>query len=108
MNRFISITILLICLAASAFAQNQIKVSPTNVNVYSQGATTVFLTYGNLGDYVPAETLWCGDIQSASPAIGFNCVPGTIYGTLPRRFDVSRRSPSPTPARYVRTSASTL
>lgn len=82
----------LLFLAASALAQNEIKVSPTNVNVYSQGATTVFLTYGNLGDYRPAETTWCGDIQPARPALGFTCVPGTIYGTLPRRFDVSRRS----------------
>lgn len=82
----------LLFLAASALAQNEIKVSPTNVNVYSQGATTVFLTYGNLGDYRPAETTWCGDIQPARPALGFTCVSGTIYGTLPRRFDVSRRS----------------
>jgi len=91
-KRFIAITTLLLLSAMSALAQNEIKVNPTNVNVYSQGATTVFLTYGNLGAYVPAETTWCGDIQPASPAIGFTCVPGTIYGTLPRRFDVSRRS----------------
>ncbi|MFN0109729.1 MAG: hypothetical protein ACKVZH_12820 [Blastocatellia bacterium] len=71
---------------------NAIRVSPTSANVYSQGATTVFLTYGNLGDYRPAETTWCGDIQPARPALGFSCVPGAIYGTLPRRFDVSRRS----------------
>lgn len=96
MKRFIATACLFACLfvglTAQAWAQNEIKVNPTNVNVYSQGATTVFLTYGNLGAYVPAETTWCGDIQPASPAIGFTCVPGTIYGTLPRRFDVSRRS----------------
>ncbi len=92
MKRFISTIFMLAVLAASALAQNEIRVNPTNVNVYSQGATTVFLTYGNLGDYTPAETFWCGDIQPASSAIGSTCVPGTIYGTLPRRFDVSRRS----------------
>lgn len=96
MKKLIAIIFGIICLAATAKAadpgNNQIRVNPTNANVYSQGATTVFLTYGNLGAYVPAETTWCGDIQSAAPAIGFTCVPGTIYGTLPRRFDVSRRS----------------
>lgn len=92
MNRFIAITFLFVCSTVQALAQNEIKVSPTSANVYSQGATTVFLTYGNLGDYRPAETTWCGDIQPARPALGFNCVAGTIYGTLPRRFDVSRRS----------------
>lgn len=92
MNRLIAITTLSLFLATAAFAQNQISVSPKSANVYSQGATTVFLTYGNLGNYSPAETTWCGDVQPATPAIGFTCVPGTIYGTLPRRFDVSRRS----------------
>jgi hypothetical protein len=90
-NRFTAVIFPLVFLATSAFAQ-QIKVSPSNVNVYSQGATTVFLTYGNLGEYRPAETAWCGEIQPAAPSLGFSCVPGTIYGTLPRRFDLSRRS----------------
>jgi len=62
------------------------------MNVYSQGATTVFLTYGNLGGYRPADTAWCGEVTPASPDIGMKCAPGTIYGTLPSRFDVSRRS----------------
>ncbi|MDQ3012558.1 MAG: hypothetical protein M3X11_17840 [Acidobacteriota bacterium] len=92
MKRFIATLSMLTCLAVAALAQAEIRVSPRSVNVYSQGATTVFLTYGNLGDYRPAETQWCGDIQPAAPAIGSACVPGTIYGTLPTRFDVSRRS----------------
>ncbi len=92
MKRFIVTTLLLACLAAAVHAQGEIRVSPRSVNVYSQGATTVFLTYGNLGAYRPAETQWCGDIVPATAAIGFQCVPGTIYGTLPSRFDISRRS----------------
>ncbi len=28
----------------------------------------------------------------ATPVLGLKCVPGTIYGTLPSRFDISRRS----------------
>ncbi|MDX2034587.1 MAG: hypothetical protein SF339_28185 [Blastocatellia bacterium] len=92
MNRIIRIPILLALLAMSVAAQNEIKVSPKSVNVYSQGATTVFLTYGNLGNYRPAETAWCGEVMPATPDLGVKCVPGTIYGTLPNRFDLSRRS----------------
>jgi hypothetical protein len=93
-NKLIATILFLLfaCPAATAFAQGEISVNPTNVNVYSQGSTTVFLTYGNLGDYSPAQTAWCGDLQPATPAIGFTCAPGTIYGTLPSRFDISRRS----------------
>ena len=92
MKRAISIIAFLLCAAAPCFAQLEVKVNPTSMNVYSQGATTVFLTYGNLGDYRPAETAWCGEVAPASPDIGMKCAPGTIYGTLPSRFDVSRRS----------------
>lgn len=92
MKRFIAITFLMVGLASAATAQNEIRVNPRSVNVYSQGATTVFLTYGNLGDYRPVETAWCGEVQPTTVGIGFTCVPGTIYGTLPTRFDVSRRS----------------
>ena len=50
LNRLISMILLFACLAMAAFAQGEIRVNPTNVNVYSQGSTTIFLTYGNLGD----------------------------------------------------------
>jgi hypothetical protein len=91
-KRAIAIFAFLLCFITPCLAQQEIKVNPTSMNVYSQGATTVFLTYGNLGDYRPAETAWCGEVMPASPDIGTKCVPGTIYGTLPSRFDVSRRS----------------
>ncbi|MEP7272798.1 MAG: hypothetical protein ABI882_14950 [Acidobacteriota bacterium] len=90
MTRLKATIFLLLSLAVPVAAQNEIRVSPRSVNVYSQGATTVFLTYGNLGDYRPAETQWCGDITPAG--IGSACVPGTVYGTLPSRYDISRRS----------------
>ncbi len=86
-----SIFALLLGLTATALAQN-ITVTPRSVNVYSQGATTVYVTYGNLGAYQPAETAWCGEIQPAAPDLGFKCVNGTLYGTLPSRFDLARRS----------------
>src|SRR5262249_15124411 len=91
-KRAIAIIGIILCVVAPCFAQQEIKVNPTSMNVYSQGATTVFLTYGNMGEYRPAETAWCGEVMLASPDIGTKCVPGTIYGTLPGRFDVSRRS----------------
>jgi hypothetical protein len=92
MKKILATILFLLGHAIAALAQGEINVNPTSVNVYSQGSTTVFLTYGNLGDYSPAQTAWCGDLQPATPAIGFTCAPGTIYGTLPSRFDVSRRS----------------
>ena len=92
MKKAIATIIFLLCSLRPCFAQQEIKVNPASVNVYSQGATTVFLTYGNLGDYRPVETAWCGEVTPASPDIGFRCAPGTIYGALPKRFDVSRRS----------------
>lgn len=74
---------------AAATASAQIRVNPTGVNVNSQGATTVYLTFGPLDGYVPAESLWCGDLVSAAPAIGALCDPATIYGSLPARYDRS-------------------
>jgi hypothetical protein len=70
----------------------QIRVSPKGANVNSQGATTVFVTFGNLGNYRPAEASWCGDLIPATPDLGFKCAPGSIYGSLPARYDQSRRS----------------
>jgi hypothetical protein len=80
---------LLAATAAPAFAQ--IRVNPTGVNVNTQGATTVFLTFGGLADHVPVEAVWCGArIPALPPAVGFRCDPSTIFGSLPIRFDRSR------------------
>lgn len=87
----ISLIILLLLIAPPCFAQT-ISVNPKGVNVNSQGATTVFLTFGNLRDYRPAEAMWCGDLISAAPDQGLKCNPASIYGLLPSRYDRSRRS----------------
>ena len=81
-----------ICLLAAPALAQEIKVSPKGVNVNSQGATTVFLTFGALGAYRPAETTWCGALIPATPDLGLKCAPGTVYGSLPARYDQSRRS----------------
>lgn len=82
--------IILLQMAASA----QIRVNPTGVNVNSQNPTTVFLTFGPIPNgYVPAEAIWCGELIPATPpAIGQQCRPDTIYGSLPARFNRSTAS----------------
>ncbi len=69
----------------------QIAVTPTSVNVNSQDATAVPLTFGPLpADYRPVEAIWCGTLISAS-GIGQSCRPDTIYGSLPERYNQSQR-----------------
>jgi hypothetical protein len=79
-------------LALPAGAAGQINVHPTGVNVNTQGATTVFLTFGGLSGYEPLEGVWCGALVPAAPDIGFRCDPNTIFGRLPLRLDRSRSS----------------
>lgn len=77
-------------IAGPAYAQ--IRVNPTGVNVSTQTATTVFLTFGGLSGYAPAEALWCGAVVPATPALGSRCDPATIFGALPARLDLSGAS----------------
>lgn len=70
-------------------AAAQIRVHPTGVNVNSQGATTVFLTFGGLNGYRPVEALWCSRLVPAAPEVGLRCDPSTILGSLPVRYDQS-------------------
>src|SRR5205823_2203173 len=69
-----------------------ISVSPSTVNAYSQGATSVLLTFGGLINKRPAEATWCGALIPAAPDLGFRCDPATIFGRLPARYDQSIRS----------------
>jgi hypothetical protein len=79
----------LIIFGATVSAQS-IRVNPTGVNVNSQNPTTVFLTFGQIpAGYVPAEAIWCGELVSASPALGLQCRSDTIYGSLPSRYNLS-------------------
>lgn len=82
---FIFITIF----SVSVFAG--IEVSPDNVTAYSQGATSVYLTFTNVVNLRPAEATWCGEIITApAPDSGFRCDSNTIFGVLPARYDQSR------------------
>jgi hypothetical protein len=82
----------LIALLCASAAQAQVRVHPTGVNVNAQGATTVFLTFGGVQGYAPVTAEWCGDIVAATPSVGVQCAPGTVFGRLPLRFDLSRSS----------------
>lgn len=70
----------------------QIHVRPTGVNVASQSATTVFLTFEGLtADQSATEAFWCGELVDARPDVGLRCDPATLFGRLPLRFDLSQR-----------------
>jgi len=92
MKKFLTIAILLF--AFSAISAQTIQVNPTGVNVNSQNPTTVFLTFGQIpAGYVAAEAIWCGELIPATPpALGLQCRPDTIYGSLPARFNRSTSS----------------
>jgi hypothetical protein len=89
------ITSALLVLAAGTASplQGQIRVNPSGLNVSTQTATTVFLSYGGLrNDQVAAEAVWCARLVPAAPDIGFRCDPATLWGQLPTRYDRSRNS----------------
>jgi hypothetical protein len=88
MRHFASVILSIAALAGTA-AHAQIRVDPHWVNTNTTGSTTVFLTFGGMVDYFPAEAVWCGEIMDAAPDIGSKPVPGTIFGVLPARFDLS-------------------
>jgi hypothetical protein len=72
--------------------EQTITVSPSEVTVYSQGATSVLLTFGNLGNHRPVESTWCGALIPAAPDLGSKCDPTVIFGRLPARYNQSRPS----------------
>lgn len=81
-----------LCSALAMTAQGQIEVSPSETTVYSQGATSVLLTFGNLGLRRPVESTWCGALVPATPDIGLKCDPTAIFGRLPVRYNQSTLS----------------
>jgi hypothetical protein len=91
--RWFCCTLLLLGAGAVSRLEGQIRVNPTGLNVSTQNATTVFLSYGGLrNDQVAAEAVWCARLVPASPDVGFRCDPATLWGQLPTRYDRSRNS----------------
>lgn len=85
--------LMILIILGLTFAQSgraQITVNPSGVNVNTHGATTVFLSFGRLVNQVPVEAFWCGELIAAAPDIGFKCDPGSLFGRLPIRYDLSK------------------
>ena len=57
--RLISFAGLLVPVMIVPVARAQLRVTPASVNVNTQGATTVFLTYGGMrSDQASSEAVW--------------------------------------------------
>lgn len=74
-------------------------VSPNSVSVYSQGATSVLLTYSGVSNLQPMEATFCDELvpvfsgnDPLGANFGFKCKPGTGFGRLPQRYDQSTLS----------------
>ena len=91
--RLISFAGLLVPVMIVPVARAQLRVTPASVNVNTQGATTVFLTYGGMrSDQASSEAVWCARVISAAPDVGVRCDPATVWGSLPQRYDRSQNS----------------
>ncbi|MEP0775476.1 MAG: hypothetical protein HRF46_14095, partial [Acidobacteriota bacterium] len=85
--------VLSLLLAAAAPSPAQILRTPTGVNVASQGASVVFISYGRLRpDQFSVEAEWCPELTPAAPDLGLRCDPARSWGRLPARHDLSRSS----------------
>lgn len=83
---------LLAAFACTPALAQSVSVSPSDVNAYSQGATSVLLTFGGLRNKRVAEATWCGGLVPAAPDLGSKCDNATIFGRLPARYDQSTLS----------------
>lgn len=81
--------LLLLAIAAANRATSQIRVHPHWVNANMDGPTTAFLTFGRAQGYIAGEAVWCGEVMDAAPDLGLKPVPGTIFGSLPSRLNLS-------------------
>jgi hypothetical protein len=75
-------------------ARAQIHVFPHWVSINTTGATTAFLTFDGASGFTSEEAIWCGEVRDATPDIGQKPVPGTIFGALPARLNLSSTSTS--------------
>lgn len=83
--------IVLVALPPAGFAVT--GVNPTGVNINSSGVTSVFLTFQNLGpNEQPVDAFWCGDVVATGVTNFDPCAPGTLFGRLPARNNLSQAS----------------
>lgn len=86
----ITVSVLVSALIATTPPVSAVDRNPTGVNVYSQGSTSVYITFGNIANQRPADSEWCGEIESASPDIGMRCTSDSLFGRLPERLNQER------------------
>ncbi|MEB3199947.1 MAG: hypothetical protein VKK62_05420 [Synechococcaceae cyanobacterium] len=71
-------------------------VSPTGVNVRSQGTTSVFITFQGTAGEIPSDGFWCSAVQPGivgGSVVPFNpCLPGTLLGSLPASLNLGQPS----------------
>ena len=83
------------CLALSVETSFALTgVNPTGVNVRTHGVTTIFLTFQGTAGQTSPEGFWCGEITVPSNTVTNTnpCVPGTLFGFLPKKLNLSRNS----------------
>lgn len=90
----IRLYLILITLFASSCAFALSGVNPTGVNVRSTGPSSIFVTFQGTAGQTTTEAFWCGEITvPAATVTTFNpCVPGTLFGRLPKRNVLGRQS----------------
>lgn len=93
-KRFILVISIIISALASQVALALTGVNPNGVNVRSHGVTTVFITFQGTAGQTSPNGFWCGEITVAANTVTNTnpCVPGTLFGFLPKRLDQSRTS----------------
>ncbi len=89
----------LLALWSSGAAHAVTTVSPNGVTVSASGPSTAFLTFQALDPKENStQAFWCGAVTAGvtggSVTAVNPCVPGTTYGVLPQRNDLSRISGS--------------
>ncbi len=87
-------SVLLLLLASQQNAMALSGVNPTGVNVRTHGVTTVFLTFQGTAGQTSPEAFWCGEITVPANTVTSSnpCVPGTLFGFLPKRLNLARGS----------------
>jgi len=78
----------------SPLAEAVTAVNPTGVNVNASGVTTVFLSFQGTQGQTSTEAFWCGEITVPPNTVTTTnpCVPGTLFGRLPQRVDLSQQN----------------
>ena len=94
-KQLVKVSLILILLCGSQQSVMALTgVNPTGVNVRTHGVTTVFLTFQGTAGQTSSEAFWCGEITVPANTVTTTnpCVPGTLFGFLPRRLNLARDS----------------